>query len=90
MLSTTTIDRALEIQDQFQQSLPFRHAVVDGFLEPDVCERLLADFPTFDPEKARNEFGQIGAKAVNEQVSVIVRFTSNFAITSIPSLFSIA
>lgn len=78
MLSQQTIDRAVDIQYQFQNALPFRHAVVDGFLQPDVCERLLADFPAFDPEKARNEFGHIGAKAVNERVKSISPFYQQF------------
>ncbi len=71
MIQQQVIDNALEFQHQFQSATPFKHVAIDGFLDVDVCESLLADFPAFDPERARNELGQIGAKAVNERVSNI-------------------
>lgn len=71
MLNQSVIDNALDIQHGFQSALPFRHALIKDFLQPEVCESLLADFPAFDPAKARNELGEIGGKAVFEKVSGI-------------------
>ena len=71
MIQSQVIANALEIQHQFQTAVPFKHIAIDDFLDTSICESLLADFPAFDPEKARNEFGEVGAKAVNERVSGI-------------------
>ena len=71
MIQSHVTDRALELQHQFQTAKPFKHVAIDNFLDAAACESLLADFPAFDPEKARNELGQIGAKAVNERLSGI-------------------
>jgi hypothetical protein len=49
---------------QFQSAAPFRHVIIDEFLAPDFCQRLMAEFPGFDGEHARNEMGGIGRKAV--------------------------
>ena len=57
-------DRAAELRRQFASNLPFRHVVVDDFLEPEFCRQLIAEFPAFDTSKARNEMGEIGRKAV--------------------------
>lgn len=78
MLNQSTLAQALEIQHQFQQALPFRHVAIENFLEPEACENLLKDFPAFDPEKARNEMGDIGGKAVFEKVSGISPFYASF------------
>jgi hypothetical protein len=71
MIQRQVIQNALDIQHQFQTAMPFKHVAVDNFLDEAVCEKLLADFPVFDPAKARNEHGEIGLKAVNERVSAI-------------------
>jgi Rps23 Pro-64 3,4-dihydroxylase Tpa1-like proline 4-hydroxylase len=71
MIQPHVLEKALDIQYQFQQAKPFKHVAIDNFLDEVTCESLLADFPAFDPERARNELGQIGAKAVNERVSAI-------------------
>lgn len=78
MIQQKVIDNALDIQHQFQLAQPFRHVAIDNFLDTALCERLLADFPVFDPEKARNEVGQIGAKAVHERVRAISPFYKEF------------
>ena len=43
---------------------PFRHAVIDGFLAPEICKELLHDFPAFEKRYALNEMGEVGNKAV--------------------------
>jgi Rps23 Pro-64 3,4-dihydroxylase Tpa1-like proline 4-hydroxylase len=67
-----TVSAAAEaIRSRFETAEPFKHAVVENFFHPALAEVLLGDFPTFDPERAKNEFGQIGAKAVNEHIETI-------------------
>jgi Rps23 Pro-64 3,4-dihydroxylase Tpa1-like proline 4-hydroxylase len=78
MINEQTIRNAGEIQRAFQEALPFRHVQIDNFLEPEVCEQLLQDFPSFDKQKAINELGHVGGKAVIENVKSISPFYSSF------------
>jgi hypothetical protein len=78
MINEQIIDKAPDIRHAFQSALPFRHVQIDNFLEPEICERLLRDFPTFDKKKAINELGHVGRKAVIENVSSISPFYSTF------------
>jgi len=57
-------DRAEALGRQFQSAAPFRHVVIDEFFAPDFCRQLMAEFPAFDRERARNEMGDVGRKAV--------------------------
>jgi hypothetical protein len=69
---------ALDIQHRFQQAKPFRHVMIENFLEPEACESLLKDFPAFDKRKAINEMGEVGRKAVVQTVSAISPFYNQF------------
>lgn len=71
MISAAILDAAAGIRERFQAAVPFRHVIVDGFLEPQACESLLRDFPPFDERKALNELSKPGRKAVHERVSGI-------------------
>ncbi len=71
MIQAGVIDRAAEFRQRFQDAKPFRHVTIDGFLDADRCEALLADFPPFDPKRATDERGRTGRKAVLERVSQI-------------------
>jgi Rps23 Pro-64 3,4-dihydroxylase Tpa1-like proline 4-hydroxylase len=55
--------------DQFQAARPFRHLVIDDFLDPDYCRQLIAEFPPFDEKQAVNELGEVGRKAVCQNLS---------------------
>jgi hypothetical protein len=57
-------DRVEELSREFSVAQPFRHVVIDPFLDPAFCGRLIAEFPAFDAERARNEMGGVGRKAV--------------------------
>ena len=50
---------------------PFRHTIIEDFFDAEFAERLLQDFPSFDPKLAKNEFGQVGNKAVNTKIREI-------------------
>ena len=54
--------------EQFQKNQPFPHIVIDHFFQSDFALELLKSFPKFDPEKAKNELGQIGGKAVHADI----------------------
>jgi hypothetical protein len=57
--------------DDFSQSPPFKHVVIDNFLETDFAEALLNEFPKFDKTLALNEMGNVGGKAVNTDICQI-------------------
>jgi hypothetical protein len=63
--------RAGELARAFARREPFRHVVIDGFLDPDHAQRLLVEFPPFDTRRARNEAGEVGGKAVVEQIRAL-------------------
>lgn len=52
----------------FARREPFRHVVIDDFLEAGYAARLLADFPPFDRGNARNESGELGGKSTVERI----------------------
>ena len=54
--------------EAFRDAQPFRHVVIDNFLEPEIAQALLHAFPGFDAKYALNEMGQVGGKAVREAV----------------------
>ena len=68
MISRHVRDTTHELAERFQQAQPFRHVVIDDFLEPPLAARLLAEFPAFDPKLALNENGEVGGKAVFERI----------------------
>lgn len=68
MLSAHTLEQIDALGGRFQLARPFRHVVVDGFLEPEVAESMLRAFPGFDSRFALNEMGEVGGKAVRTRV----------------------
>ena len=68
-INTNIITNIEQLNSDFIQNKPFKHAVIDNFFKKDFCENILADFPTFDKNSATNENGDVGRKAVNESVS---------------------
>ena len=55
----------------FAAAQPFRHVAIDGFFSEDLAQRLAASFPAFDERLAINENGEVGAKAVHENVTAL-------------------
>jgi hypothetical protein len=55
----------------FRTAQPFRHVVIEDFLDASACERILADFPRFEDRYALNEMGEVGGKAVRMNVREI-------------------
>ena len=54
---------------QFDSAQPFRHLVVDNFLDAAYCRQLIAGFPAFDKKRALNEYGEVGGKAVFQNLA---------------------
>ena len=77
-IAPETLARARASQELFVRADPFRHVVIDGFFEPGFAERLLADFPAFDPALAKKEIyeggvGQGGSHANSRDRSGVSR-----------------
>jgi len=71
-VSISVIEKSREHANSFLSAHPFKHAVIDHFFEEDFAERLLADFPVFNPELAKNEiYGGVWGKAVNTEIRCI-------------------
>jgi hypothetical protein len=79
MINQSVLDRLEKYGEEFRSAEPFRHVVIDDFLDPAAAERMLADFPAFDPRKALNEMGEVGGKAVFENVAEISPFYRRLA-----------
>lgn len=52
----------------FSRREPFRHVVIDGFLDDGYAAALLAQFPPFERGNARNEAGELGGKSTVERI----------------------
>jgi hypothetical protein len=53
---------------KFRENEPFPHIVAEPFFKPDFAKKLLKSFPSFNPEKAKNEMRLVGGKAVHQDV----------------------
>ena len=71
LLNCRVRDGLDRLSREFATAQPFRHVVIDDFLDPRFCERLMAEFPSFDERKAINEAGAVGRKAVVSDVTSI-------------------
>ena len=65
-------DRTQSLRSEFSAA-QVRHVVIDDFLDPDLCARLIQEFPAFDARNAVNEHGEVGRKAVFTDVARIGR-----------------
>ena len=69
-LDLSLLARADQLSREFASAEPFRHVVLEPFLEPRFCAELMAEFPFFDREKALNEMGEPAGKAVFSNLPV--------------------
>ena len=62
------LERQFALAQAFRDGEPFRHVVIEGFFEPQLCREILDDFPRFEDHYALNEMGEVGGKAVRMNV----------------------
>jgi hypothetical protein len=74
MIDAVVIANVERLHEQYRSAKPFRHLCIENFLDADAAKKALADFPTFDPRKAMNEFGEVGGKAVVTDIASISPF----------------
>jgi hypothetical protein len=74
MIDQNVLLRSDALSATFQSAKPFKYLCIDNFFNIDAAEQLLSDFPVFDPNKALNEFGEVGRKAVHTALSDIGPF----------------
>jgi hypothetical protein len=79
MLSHKVREEVDMLAEQFRQAVPFRHVCIDGFFDDAIAGRMLEEFPSFAAEKAINELGEVGLKAVHENLSDISPFYGEVA-----------
>lgn len=70
-LNAALLDPAVGLERQFASAKPFRHVVIDHFLDPAFCRELMDSFPAFDRHAAHNEYGEIGGKAVVPNITTL-------------------
>jgi hypothetical protein len=70
IVSAEVRSRVEDLAREFRAAKPFPHVVIDGFLEAGLCRRIAAEFPRYDAERFRNEWGELG-KAYHERVAAI-------------------
>jgi hypothetical protein len=75
-------DDTAALAARFARREPFRHLVVDDFLERGFADRLLAEFPAFERGNARNEAGEPGGKSTVERIRDLARPTRNSTTSS--------
>jgi len=87
-VSEAVVRNADRYREAFAGADPFKHVVIEDFFEPSFAERLLTEFPKFDPDLSKNEAGLAGGKAANpdiRQISPVYRDLYDL-IASIPFL----
>jgi Rps23 Pro-64 3,4-dihydroxylase Tpa1-like proline 4-hydroxylase len=68
-VSRSVIEQSGEHASAFRNAQPFKHTVIEDFFDAEFAERLLADFPVFNPALAKNEiYGGVWGKAVNTEI----------------------
>ena len=70
-INDTVQREAATHREAFLHATPFKHTVIENFFEPSFAERLVAEFPSFDPKLSINEAGREGGKAVNTRIAEI-------------------
>lgn len=70
-LSASAIEGADARNAEFTGAAPFRHCVLDGFLDDAFARRLLGEFPDFERGNALNEDGVIGGKSTIERIATL-------------------
>lgn len=71
LVADSVLARRTALAQEFAAAQPFRHVVVDGFLEPGFAGQLLAQFPAFEQGNYLAEHGRPGEKSTFERVRAL-------------------
>ena len=71
LLHPELLERTDALRERFETAQPFKHVVIDRFLDETFCKELIQQFPSFDPTHAVNERGKTGRKAAIADLCVI-------------------
>lgn len=63
LLQPEIVHRTDALRQCFDEAQPFKHVVIDRFLDDAFCDELIRQFPAFDPAHAVNERGETGRKS---------------------------
>lgn len=74
MINTSVLENLNALRSQFLSAKPFRHVVIEDFFRTEIAEQMLREFPPFESERAMNEMGEVGGKAVFENIAEISSF----------------
>jgi hypothetical protein len=68
LVSAHVLANADALHARFSSAVPFRHAIIDDFLDSAFARTLLAEFPAFERGNFRNEDGVDGGKSTVERI----------------------
>lgn len=71
IVSQEVLGHSAALGERFASAGPFRHVIIDGFLNTSFCADLLQQFPRFDEKRAINENGEVGGKSTQERVRAL-------------------
>ncbi len=71
VLADSVLAQRTALSQQFAAAQPFRHVVIDGFLEAGFADQLLAQFPAFERGNYLAEHGRPGEKSTFERVRAL-------------------
>jgi hypothetical protein len=71
ILDTAISGAVPDLAREFSGAQPFRHVVIDRFLDAPFCQELIDSFPAFNERAAYNEHGLVGGKAVVPNVTAL-------------------
>ncbi len=68
LINNQHISNTAQYRKDFQENSPFRHLMLANFFKEEFCKQLLAEFPPFNQEEAKNEMKEAGGKHTCENV----------------------
>jgi len=71
LINGEVFDHESSLASSFQQQQPFRHVVIDNFLNQEFCDQICREFPEFQTLNALNENDEVGGKATREKVRAL-------------------
>jgi Rps23 Pro-64 3,4-dihydroxylase Tpa1-like proline 4-hydroxylase len=71
LINREVFDHESALASGFQHAQPFRHVVIDNFLNQEFCDQICREFPEFQTSKALNENDEVGGKATREKVRAL-------------------